>query len=98
GDLERKNYTAVSKVLGFSIEKVIEATKVILEFEPKPGRSFHSSDTQYITPDIYVYKVGDEFVIVLNEDGMPKLRISPYYKNILSSAQKDQNKVTKEYV
>jgi RNA polymerase sigma-54 factor len=37
-------------------------------------------------------------MIVLNEDGMPKLRISPYYKNILASAQKDQNKVTKEYV
>ncbi|NBU20526.1 RNA polymerase sigma-54 factor [bacterium] len=51
-----------------------------------------------ITPDIYVYKVADEFMIVLNEDGMPKLRISPYYRNILSSAQKDQNKVTKEYV
>jgi RNA polymerase sigma-54 factor len=98
GDLERKNYSAISKTLGISVEKVIEATRVILEFEPKPGRCFHSSDTQYITPDIYVYKVADEFMIVLNEDGMPKLRISPYYKNILASAQKDQNKMTKEYV
>ncbi len=98
GDLERKNYAAISKVLGISVEKVIEATRLILEFEPKPGRSFNSNDTQYITPDIYVYKVADEFMIVLNEDGMPKLRISPYYKNILASAQKDQNKVTKEYV
>jgi RNA polymerase sigma-54 factor len=98
GDLERKNYQAVAKGLDVSLEKVIEATRLILEFEPKPGRSFHTSDTQYITPDIYVYKVADEFVIVLNEDGMPKLRISPYYRNILASAQKDQNKVTKEYV
>lgn len=97
-DLERKNYQAIAKTLGVSLEKVIEATKLILEFEPKPGRSFHTSDTQYISPDIYVYKVADEFVIVLNEDGMPKLRISPYYKNILASAQKEQNKVTKEYV
>jgi RNA polymerase sigma-54 factor len=98
GDLERKNYGAVSKALDVSLDKVIEATKLIMEFEPKPGRAFHTSDTQYITPDIYVYKVADEFVIVLNEDGMPKLRISPYYKNILAAAQKDQNKVTKEYV
>jgi RNA polymerase sigma-54 factor len=98
GDLERKNYQAASKALNVPLDKVIEATKLILEFEPKPGRSFHTSDTQYISPDIYVYKVGDEFVIVLNEDGMPKLRISPYYKNILASAQKEQNKVTKEYV
>jgi RNA polymerase sigma-54 factor len=98
GDLERKNYSSVAKALGIPLEKVIEATKLILELEPKPGRSFHTPDTQYITPDIYVYKVAEEFVIVLNEDGMPKLRISPYYKNILSSAQKDQNKVTKDYV
>jgi RNA polymerase sigma-54 factor len=98
GDLERKNYQAAAKGLDVPLEKIIEATRLILEFEPKPGRSFHTSDTQYITPDIYVYKVADEFVIVLNEDGMPKLRISPYYKNILASAQKDQNKVTKEYV
>ncbi|OFZ70542.1 MAG: RNA polymerase sigma-54 factor [Bdellovibrionales bacterium RIFOXYD1_FULL_44_7] len=97
-DLERKNYQAMAKSLGVPLDKAIEATKLILEFEPKPGRSFHASDTQYITPDIYVYKVGDEFVIVLNEDGMPKLRISPYYKNILSAGAKDQNKVTKEYV
>jgi RNA polymerase sigma-54 factor len=98
GDLERKNYAIVAKTLGIPQEKVIEATRLILEFEPKPGRSFNSGDTQYITPDIYVYKVGEEFMIVLNEDGMPKLRISPYYKNILASAQKEQNKVTKEYV
>lgn len=98
GDLERKNYSAIAKALSLPLEKVIEATKLILEFEPKPGRSFNPGDTQYITPDIYVYKVADEFMIVLNEDGMPKLRISPYYKSILASAQKDQNKVTKEYV
>lgn len=97
-ELERKNYSAIAKTLEVPLDKVIEATRTILDFEPKPGRSFHTSDTQYITPDIYVYKVAEEFVIVLNEDGMPKLRISPYYKNILSSAQKDQNKMTKEYV
>jgi RNA polymerase sigma-54 factor len=101
-DLERKNYPAIAKALNQPLEKIIEATRLILEFEPKPGRSFHTSDTQYISPDIYVYKLADEFVIVLNEDGMPKLRISPYYKNILAAAQsgtdKDKNKVTKEYV
>jgi len=97
-ELERKNYPAMAKALGVPTDKIIEATKVILEFEPKPGRSFHAGDTQYITPDIYVYKVGDEFVIMLNEDGLPKLRISPYYKNILATAKKDQNKTTKDYV
>jgi RNA polymerase sigma-54 factor len=109
-DLERKNYANIAKALGITVEKVIENTRLILEFEPKPGRNFASSDTQYITPDIYVYKVGNEFAIVMNEEGMPRLRISPYYKNILASAkaeaargvpegaEKEKSKVTKEYV
>ncbi|MEK7690613.1 MAG: RNA polymerase factor sigma-54, partial [Bdellovibrionota bacterium] len=107
-DLERKNYQAVAKALGTSVDKIIEATKLIMEFEPKPGRSFHTSDTHYITPDIYVYKVGEEFVIVLNDDGIPKLRISPYYKTVLQAAGKStdttsdgdraKNKLTKDYV
>jgi len=96
--LERKNYQGIAKAMNVSLEQVIASTKLILELEPKPGRSFHSSDTQYITPDIYVYRVGDEFVIMLNEDGMPKLRISPYYKNILAGQKSASNKITKEYV
>jgi RNA polymerase sigma-54 factor len=96
-DLERRNYAAIAKALNQSMEKIVEATKLILELEPKPGRSFTSSDAQYITPDIYVVKVGTEYVITLNEDGLPKLRISPYYKNILQQKSKD-NKDTKEYV
>ncbi len=101
-DLERKHYPAVAKALGVPLEKAIDAIRLIMELEPKPGRSFMSGDTQYITPDIYVYKVGGEFVIVLNEDGMPKLRISPYYKNVLANAARDKDKegsrTTKEYV
>lgn len=94
--LEKKNYSAVAKSLGIPLDEVIQATRIIMEFEPKPGRSFQSSDTQYITPDIYVYKTGDEFTIVLNEDGLPKLKISPYYREILAANQK--NKSTKDYV
>ena len=96
GDLEKKNFPKIIKALGVSLDEAINATKLILEFEPKPARSFESSNTQYITPDIYVYKVGNEYNIVLNEDGMPKLRISSYYKSILSS--KEKNKDTREYV
>src|SRR5581483_1423855 len=95
------------RALGVSLDDVIVATKIILEFSPKPGRSFVSSDsTQYITPDIYVYKVGPEYVITLNEDGMPKLRVSSYYRNLLSSAKQSQKdgdakpngNITKDYI
>ncbi|HRK01739.1 MAG TPA: RNA polymerase sigma-54 factor, partial [Oligoflexia bacterium] len=106
-DLERRNYQSIARALGIPMDEVIAATKVILELEPKPGRSFVASDnTQYITPDIYVYKVGNEYVIMLNEDGMPKLRVSGYYKNVLSGAkqpgqsdgEKKSGAITKEYI
>jgi RNA polymerase sigma-54 factor len=97
-DLEKRNYSGIAKALGLSMDSVIQATKLIMELEPKPGRLFVSSDNiQYITPDIYVYKVANEFVIMLNEDGMPKLRVSSYYKNVLADAKKDGN-LTKEYI
>ncbi len=100
-DLEKKNYATVAKVLGVQLKEVTDATRLIMEFEPKPGRNFVTGDTHYITPDIYVYKVADEFVISLNEDGLPKLRISPYYKSVLQNAKADQSKNskdTKDYV
>lgn len=100
-DLEKKNYAGVAKVLGVPLNAVTDATRVIMEFEPKPGRNFVNGDTHYITPDIYVYKVADEFVISLNEDGLPKLRISPYYKSVLQNAKLDPtkgSKDTKDYV
>ncbi len=97
-DLEKKNYSQISKALGVSMDDIIFSTKIILELEPKPGRSFVTIDnTQYITPDIYVYKVGDKFVITLNEDGMPKLRVSSYYKSVLANTKTDQA-VTKGYL
>lgn len=86
-DLEKKNYQSIARAMSIPLEKVIELTRVIMDFEPKPGRIFQSSDdTYYITPDIYVYKVANEFVISLNDDGIPKLKISPYYKELLSKA------------
>ncbi len=95
-DLERKNYNAISKSMGLNQEKVHSLVKIICAMEPKPGRPFYDESAQYISPDIYVYKVGGEFVIVLNEDGLPKLKISNFYQNALKkvSTSKDE----KEYI
>ena len=82
-DLEKKNYEAIAKGLNRSMEEVIEICKIIYAMEPKPGRSYFGNDIQYVTPDVYVYKVGDDYVVSLNEDGLPKLKISNYYKNML---------------
>ncbi|GMV39973.1 MAG: RNA polymerase sigma-54 factor [Myxococcales bacterium] len=84
GTLERRDYNAVIRDLKIDMEELGVAMRVIASLEPKPGRGFSTDeDTHYITPDVYVYKVGDEYVTVLNEDGLPKLKISPMYKAAL---------------
>jgi RNA polymerase sigma-54 factor len=82
--LENKNYPALVRALKKSPEEVKKAVDVILSLNPRPGSSFNEESVEYISPDIYVIKVDGEYVILLNEDGMPKLKVSSYYKEALS--------------
>jgi len=82
--VEKRNLPAVAKQLKISLEQVVTAVKIIETMEPRPGRLYSDQEPQYITPDIYVYKMGDEFTVVLNEDGLPRLKISRYYKDAVS--------------
>ncbi len=93
--LESKNYAAVAKDLKISIEEVVKAVKVISHLEPKPGRAFSGDEPQYITPDVYVHKMGDQYVTVLNDDGLSKLRISGMYRAALKNGQAG---AAKEYI
>jgi RNA polymerase sigma-54 factor len=79
--LENKNYRAIAKSLKISIEDVITAVKVIKGLEPRPGREFAEEEAQYINPDVFVYKLENEFVILVNDDGMPRLHVNNFYKN-----------------
>ncbi len=97
-DLEKKNYQAVGKTLGISLEEVVQRVKVIEELEPKPGRAFGGTPAHYVIPDIYVVKRGNEYVVMLNEDGLPKLKISPFYKNLLEEKASTNSHNTKEYI
>lgn len=81
--LENKNYKAIAKALKVSIEHVVAAVNVIKGLEPRPGREFSDDASHYINPDIYVYKIEDDFVIVLNDDGMPKLRVNNFYHHAM---------------
>lgn len=85
GELENRQFEKIAKQLGIPLEEVLEAVSVIRGLEPKPGRVYSSEEPIYIVPDIYVNKVGDDYDIVLNEDGLPKLRINGYYKDVLTS-------------
>ena len=87
-NLEKKNYKVICKALKNSMDEVVAAINVIKVMEPKPGRQFSDETPQYINPDIYVYKLENEFVIMLNDDGMPKLRVNSFYKNSIGRGKK----------
>ncbi|HEX6727815.1 MAG TPA: RNA polymerase factor sigma-54 [Nitrospira sp.] len=86
-DLEKKQYAKVAKALNVTVEEVFQATKIIGELEPKPGRPFANTQNYVIVPDVFVVKNEGEWVVLLNDDGLPRMRISPYYKQLISSGQ-----------
>jgi len=87
-NLEKKNYKAICKALKKTMDEVVSAVNVIKSLEPKPGREYSDETPQYINPDIYVYKLENDFVILLNDDGMPKLRVNSFYKNSITRGKK----------
>ena len=81
--LEKKQIAPILKDLQCEVEDITDAMKIVGHLEPRPGRGFASDNAQYITPDVYVHRVGDDYVVQLNEDGLPKLKISNFYQNQL---------------
>jgi RNA polymerase sigma-54 factor len=75
-NVERRNFQAIARDLHCELTDVYEAAKFISTMEPRPGRNFTSEEPSYITPDVYVHKVGDDYVVSTNDDGMPKLKIN----------------------
>lgn len=83
-DVERHRFGKMANALGVSLRDVQEAVTLIASLEPKPGKNFSSEEPHYITPDVYILKIDGRLVVALNEDGLPRLRISRYYREIFS--------------
>jgi RNA polymerase sigma-54 factor len=97
-DLEKRRYPQIAKALNISQQDVLEAASFIVhDLEPKPGRPFASADTHYVVPDVYVVKIEDRYVIQLNDEGFPRVRINPYYRRLLSRKE-NVDKTTREYI
>ncbi len=94
-NVESKKYQAIAKDLHVSLEEVVASIKLFSRLDPKPGRNYSGEEPQYITPDVYIHKIGDQYVTVLNDDGLSKLRISQHYRNALKNGAGAQ---TKEYI
>jgi len=83
GLLESRNYAQMARETGMPLKKITEAVAIIQELTPYPGNEFSNEQTNYVVPDVYVYKIDDEFVIQLNDEGLPQLQLSSEYQQLL---------------
>jgi len=86
-DLENRRYQVIARCLQIPLDDVFSAAKFISSLDPRPGSQFGQEDVHYIIPDIFVYKISDEYIVVLNDEGLPNLRINSFYRNALSGAE-----------
>ena len=93
--LEDRFLPKVASELKVDVEEVLDALKIIRDLCPKPGILFSSERVDYVVPDLVVVKTEKGYDVVLNDDGVPNLRISPYYHNLLKTTKEGQ---TKEYL
>ncbi|MBI1845676.1 MAG: RNA polymerase factor sigma-54 [Candidatus Rokubacteria bacterium] len=85
-DLTRRRYPDIARALKQPLDRVMESVEEIMGLEPKPGRRFGGNDSRYIVPDVVVHKMGTEYVVVLNEDGIPRLRVNALYRSLLRNS------------
>jgi len=80
--LESKRYEKLAKDLAVTIDEIADAAHLIASLEPKPSRGFEQDEVRTVLPDVFVEKVGDEYLIYLNDDGVPRLRVSSLYRRM----------------
>jgi RNA polymerase sigma-54 factor len=95
--LQNHQVPELARKLGLSIDDLKEHIEVIRRLDPKPGSRYNLSTSHYVIPDVYVMKVEDQYVAVLNEEGLPQLRISPVYRRLLEKGA-DNSDETRAYV
>src|SRR5262249_17324679 len=105
--LQNHQVPEIARKLGMSIEDLKEHIEIIRHLDPKPGSRYNPTQSQYVIPDVYVMKVEDEYVVVLNEDGdggVPnrdgpaQMRLSPVYRRLLDKSVPENDGETRAYV
>jgi RNA polymerase sigma-54 factor len=94
--LGKRRIPEIARGTGRTVEEVQEALATIGRLEPRPGRAFLSMVEQYVAPEVFVQKVGDDFTVTTNDEQIPHLRISNVYKDLMS--QGENNAEVKNYI
>jgi RNA polymerase sigma-54 factor len=95
--LNNQRIPELAKQLGLEPEEIKGHLEVIRHLDPKPGARYSPSDSQYVIPDVYIIKTDEGYRAVLNDDGLPQLRISPVYRRLLDKGG-DASSETRAYV
>ena len=95
--LELKNYNVIARATKKPMKEVLAAIDVIKALNPYPGEQYADKEVHYIIPDVFVHKVGDEYLIVLNDEGLPRLKVSSEYQEILEG-EATANPEAKTYI
>jgi RNA polymerase sigma-54 factor len=98
--LEKRRYEDLANALGIDEDEFVDLLDVLRHLDPRPGEKFNPQQTTYITPDVYVIRDGDGYRVLLNEEGLPRLRISPSYFRLMEAAaqEKGQDPSAKDFV
>ena len=95
--LQNHQVPEIARRLGMTIEELKPHIEIIRNLDPKPGGRLNPSASQYVIPDVFIVKVEDQYEVMLNDDGLPQLRINPMYKRLIDKGN-DTNDETKAYV
>jgi RNA polymerase sigma-54 factor len=95
--LQNHQIPELAKKLAISIDELKQHIELIQQLDPKPGSRYNPSQSQYVIPDVYVVKVEEQYVALLNEEGLPQLRISPVYRRLLDKGAENSDE-TRAYV
>jgi RNA polymerase sigma-54 factor len=95
--LEKRKYKEIARELGCDIMEIGGILEEIRQFSPQPGQKYNAKEPVYIRPDVYLSKVDDEYHVMLNDDGLPRLRLNRAYRRVLLKGN-EVSKDTKSYV
>ncbi len=95
--LQNHRVPELAKALGLSHEEIKTYLEVVRHLDPKPGSRYTPAESHYVIPDVYIIKTEDGYRAVLNEEGLPQLRISPVYRRLLDKGGESSDE-TRAYV
>ncbi len=97
--LQNRRFKELAETLGIEMEDLEAEVEIIRGLDPRPGRKYGSERSNYVVPDVYIVKLDDDYTVMLNEDGLPRLRISPVYRRMVARGADGKTPAeAKEYV